>query len=453
MTSSTNKNKGVVWSAMAITALSLALMFVNVWNEANTFRPVRTDEAHQLHTALHFAWHFGLEEVTGPEGGRQPYWSIDPKYPPLVNTLTGLLFLGTGYSRTAAIFVVALFIPLLLFSAWGVARRLKWPPLLCASFVAALLMCPQIWQMSREYMLDFPLTAMVMACAWALLSTEDFTRRRASVVLGVMLGLTMLTRWTAPQFLLPVLGWAALTGWKRREARWNMAIAASIALALMCLWYPQNIMRIFSTAVEHGLKTVGPQEGGRTFPSLLSIEAWFSNGQLLGLMLPGAVMLLAALAACLLAYRRERTSPLAWPLAWSIGCYLMVTILPPRDPRLLIPMLPVCCLLAVSCLKDRFFQGSWKREGVVAALLVASLFVWGKPCTLKPQVSPTTPGSSMPPSQGDATSGQGEVDVVCSKDLLEEGIDGVHLQTAMRKVDALESGRLLELLEPPHELI
>ena len=387
---------GVGRSAIVtIGALSLVLICVNVWNESNSFRPVRTDEAHQLHTALDFAWHFGLEGVAGPEGGRTAYWSVDPKYPPLVNTLTGLLFLVTGYSRTAAIFVVALFIPVLLFGAWGVGRRLGWPPLVSAAFVAAVLMCPQVWQMSREYMLDFPLTAMVMACAWALLATEHFTRRRASIVLGILLGLTMLTRWTAPQFLLPVVVWSVVAGWKQRGARLNMGIAAGLCLLLMCVWYPQNIARVFSTALEHGLKTVGPQEGGRTFPSLLSIEAWFSNAHLLALMLPGAVMLLAALSVGLLAWRRERSSAVAWPLAWAAGCYLMVTILPPRDPRLLIPMLPVCCLLALSCLRDPFFHGSWKREGAVAALLVASLFVWGKPCTLKPQVSTTPPGERL----------------------------------------------------------
>ena len=60
---------GVGRSAIVtIGALSLVLICVNVWNESNSFRPVRTDEAHQLHTALDFAWHFGLEGVAGPLG-------------------------------------------------------------------------------------------------------------------------------------------------------------------------------------------------------------------------------------------------------------------------------------------------------------------------------------------------------------------------------------------------
>jgi len=366
-------------------ALALALVLFNAVLAWSGTLPLWTDEAHHLRVAARFATLMGGHGSGGePAGPEESFLTVEPRYPPLITLTTGILFRVVGFSAAAGRFLVSLFWPLLLLSLYGIGRRLGWARSTSLAVALAPLLCPQLLHMSRRYMLDFPLTAMCMASVWALLATDGLKKRGASVRFGIVLGLCMLTKWTAPQFIALPLLWVAAGGWRKPGVRTNLLLALAAAAAVAATWYLPNLATIFGKLVSDGLRTTGPAVTGQHFPSLGQLEAWVSNGRILAAMVPGALLLLL-LVSCSRALV-ERSKDALFPLVWLVATYLFVTLLPPREPRFLVPMIPVVGIAALAAVRMEVVRRSWKRELALALLVAAMLLTFGYPELLKPRI-------------------------------------------------------------------
>jgi 4-amino-4-deoxy-L-arabinose transferase-like glycosyltransferase len=89
--------------------------------------------------------------------------------------------------------------------------------------------------------LDLPLAAMVALALVAILATEDFTRRGASVLCGVIAGLGMLTKPTFALYVLPPrpLPAAALSPPRLLGAALTVVVAAAVSLP----WFGPRLCR------------------------------------------------------------------------------------------------------------------------------------------------------------------------------------------------------------------
>jgi 4-amino-4-deoxy-L-arabinose transferase-like glycosyltransferase len=121
-------------------------------------------------------------------------------YPPLTHYGIVLLYQLFGVSEDVAAMVNIPLLAILGGSTWVLARRLvgRWSAALA---VVLLALFPMIFAMSRYLYIDFALTAMVALALACLLAGERFRRRRASLLFGGALALTLLVKWTAPAFI------------------------------------------------------------------------------------------------------------------------------------------------------------------------------------------------------------------------------------------------------------
>ncbi len=269
------------------------------------------------------------------------------------------------------------FLATLYLATFEIGRRFggRWVGLAAAALVSFY---PMVAGSSRSYLLDMPLAAMTALAAWALLATECFSRRWPSALLGLSLGLGLLTKWTFVVFLafpLLLIVWRAL--WpppsaepaQRARRLQNMVLAALIGCAVGLPWYVANFAMLRGF-VGTASNLYGTLEGD---PSWQSWAAWrYYALRLLDqqLLLPYALL---ALAGSLLVLRFHRARWQTWLLlSWVVVPYIAFSISLNKNPRYTLPSLPALAILTAlgwSHLATR--RPRWRRALAAFAAVIA----------------------------------------------------------------------------------
>jgi len=126
-------------------------------------------------------------------------------YPPVVYFITHIFYKILGGSIASARFSILFFAPIFIISMYGIG--LKFGDEISGLTVAALAASsPYILNTSRSYFPDFPQMAMTALCFFLLLRSEEYRDKKFSILLGIGLGLSFLTKWSSPFFLtIPVI--------------------------------------------------------------------------------------------------------------------------------------------------------------------------------------------------------------------------------------------------------
>ncbi|MCD6310523.1 MAG: glycosyltransferase family 39 protein [Candidatus Eremiobacteraeota bacterium] len=122
-------------------------------------------------------------------------------YPPLVYWLTSLFYGIVGVHALTPFLAQSIFIFIFLFSMFNLGRLL-WDEKtgMAMAFVSSA--TPFFLHYSRSFLLDFPLLAMVCLCYYLYFASRNFQDRKYSILLGIALGLGMLTKWSLLYFML-----------------------------------------------------------------------------------------------------------------------------------------------------------------------------------------------------------------------------------------------------------
>jgi len=180
----------------------------------------------------------------------------DPVRTPLFPASATIMYQLFGRDPDVAAMVNILYLAVALVATYGIGRRWRGPALGLIA-VAVLAILPMYYCMSRYFYLEFALAAMVTLTVYLLLTTNGFKRRGMSLVFGLSLGLTLLTKRTSAVFLIgPVLAVILIFGllpllWKQvrriselrhtwRRLLRNAALALLIGLAPAAIWYLPN---------------------------------------------------------------------------------------------------------------------------------------------------------------------------------------------------------------------
>jgi len=125
-------------------------------------------------------------------------------YPPFFQMCTTPLYALFGKSADVAVMTNILFLAILLFSVYGIGKKLydQNTGILAAFFISFY---PAVYSMTRTYLLDFALIAMVALSIFLLLKTDDFTNTKYSIFFGISLGLGLLTKWSFAFFIGPAI--------------------------------------------------------------------------------------------------------------------------------------------------------------------------------------------------------------------------------------------------------
>jgi 4-amino-4-deoxy-L-arabinose transferase-like glycosyltransferase len=326
------------------------------------------------------------ESIRAIMNGSEDFPLITPSgyYPPLVPAVTGLLYLTAGRSYETAMATNLIFLGLLLWGVWGLGNQMAGRP---AGIVAALLVlsAPGIRLGAAEYMLDLPLTCLVILAAWACLLTEGFTRRGRSVLFGILCGFGMLTKWSFFLFMIAPAMMVLLEGLRkarseegsRRDNLANFGWALLCAILVAAPYYaPILPILVKKTWVHAG----GAADG---FTSPFTLESALFHLRALPRKLLGWPLTLAVAGGVLSATRIRGAArhSVQFLLIWAAFLYLIFTFaIVNKQSRYLLPWLPVLLLvtaLGIVELLRRRQAGVFRLAGAFLIILLAVLGLRG----------------------------------------------------------------------------
>ena len=381
------------WPAKALPAsaigrqhwLCLALIFAG--HTCITLYWLRLDQQPPLwDMALHQSVGLRFHDYYLPQGNQEAtsWWDISGAYPPFYHHLPALAFVfgrDGDMAVMANIPITALLLlgTFLLGCRWFSASAGLWAALLLACF-------PYMAWISRETVIDYTLTAVVLWCILALECTQAFSRRVDSLILGGLLALCALTKWIGPLFLILPMLYFYLKGWSPPEKQVRAEVSGDssrkfippltqrgrnfwdailIAGALTLLWYGPKLPEIIQFLRRNTL--VGAAEGEPPVFSWQSTVYYLRllEGQQLHLFFS-----LAVLAGLFYAFRKQRTA-FNVLVCWILSGYIGLTLLRTKDPRFSLPYLPAMALLS-ACWIDGL---SIRWIGPAARILMAGMAI------------------------------------------------------------------------------
>jgi hypothetical protein len=327
-------------------------------------RPPPSDHANHLERALRC--HRALSD-----GGPHPIQTIIDEssfYPPLVTCVAGLLYFAAPVVPMTAQGVMLGFLAVGVAAVFALGRRLGDEATgLLAAFLFAT--APFVVFSLTNFQLDLPLTAMVAVALYVLVRAEGFSQPRWCALLGVVLGLGLLTKPPFPTYVVPAMLVCAASAWRgtdrRRRLGWlaaTLAIAGAVALP----WYgprlvglPMQILnRSFKNAALEGqVETLTP--AGLSFYPLV--------------FMPQFGLLAGPLCAWgLVALRRNPRGRALLALS-LLAPFTLYSLIHNKNLRYTLPILPVAAL--VTALGVQKLGGPWRRCVIWACLVVGALQV------------------------------------------------------------------------------
>ncbi|MDD5109019.1 MAG: glycosyltransferase family 39 protein [Candidatus Omnitrophica bacterium] len=235
-----------------------------------------------------------------------------------------------------------------------------------------------VFGLSREYLLDFPLVAMVSLCILFFLKSDAFKNRLYAVIFGLTFGISILTKPQAAFFILPVVlcFLAVRTKDNRRVKLKNFLLAILTALTVTSVWFygfwsdnPDKwsvknafLSSIFSTYTGQAINFSAGKDffpvvaNASLITKLFSINNWIYYLNAIILYITPIFAIIFVFSVYFLCKSQKAPKEL---LIWVIVPYLIFSFLSPKDARYLFPAFPAITLLTVvgvENIKKRFFK-------------------------------------------------------------------------------------------------
>ncbi len=355
-------------------------------------QPPSWDPAHYLDLTL---GHERALQSRGLSGFFSDVITSDPVRAPLLTMLAVPIFLVAGPGPDRGLILNLLLWPVLLAAVYLLGRRLFTARTgLLAAFLTAT--TPIVFGLAHEFFIEFLLTTLVTATVLLLFKTDGFMRRGASVALGVVVGLGMLTKVAFPLYVAGpclVLGVAALVPLVRTRSQGgpiagrlarlavNISIIGALAVAIPFFWYLHDLKPSWEYAkwASNGAGSLPygpaqpykPDEIAKFTLTVVNVDiSWLY-----------VVVSLIGLALVLVAWRRGRAGALIWRtttvkalalVGWFAIPFWYVTLSHNHDPRFLAPAMPAFALLAAGALA-RVPKPDMRRILVVGTVVLGTL--------------------------------------------------------------------------------
>ncbi len=342
------------------------------------------DQADYLNGALNYGHALQNTHLLDLEWWRS-FWLLSNKIPPLHYILTAPFLSIFGLTEDSASLVMLLYTALLLISVYGLGVILfdasvgLWAAGLCQ-------LLPGLYYYRLEFLLDYPLTAIVTATFWLLTLWKVKQKNWILAILwGISLGLAVLLKQTALFFLFIPLVWLWCGCLKNRH--WmkltQLFTGLVISVAVAYPWYRTNWLLILTSGKRATIDSA-IAEGD---PALNTIDAWTYYGKILPYLLSWHILLipLGGLILYIILQKPHKTilnsNSLRWIAVFLIGGYLLSSVNINKDARYILPLLPVFSLiLAVGLLS---YRGTWQKYiswgtvGLGIVLMILNLFPLG----------------------------------------------------------------------------
>lgn len=155
--------------------------------------------------------------------------------PPLSHLIAVPFYRLFGLSTDVALMRNGLYVAVLLLSVYGIGRRMYNAQIgLLAAFMVSTY--PILFSLSRMPYVDYALTAMVALSIYLLVVSEGFRHRGRSLLLGLVIGLGVLTKWPFIAFFGGPLAYVAVRSGALGDIRASLAAESEAGSALRRLW-------------------------------------------------------------------------------------------------------------------------------------------------------------------------------------------------------------------------
>ncbi|MEO1591770.1 MAG: glycosyltransferase family 39 protein [Cyanobacteria bacterium J06632_22] len=302
---------------------------------------------------------------------------------------------GPGFDQGIA---ANLLFTLILVSAIYIAGRRLFSATTGLWAAGLMLLSPVLLDLQNNYLLDFPMTAMValmfagMTLFW--FAEQPLTRWLTIPLLGIPLGLALMTRTSGLLFVvLPVLWMLGSCLWQRRWLKLGqVCLGLLVGLGTLWPWFSTNWLTVISTTLasnSHGTRYRGD-------PQATSLAGWLFYPERLPHLLSWPLFCLAVLAIFLLIANRTLTSPQLnlsrqptnttlpqrqvwiWLSVFISGAYLLFSLGSYKALRVFIPCMPVLWVALaqpITLIQNRWWRGwRWGSVGVATVFALVQLF-------------------------------------------------------------------------------
>jgi 4-amino-4-deoxy-L-arabinose transferase-like glycosyltransferase len=326
------KNKFSILLLILITFLLVICNFI--WLKIDT-RPPHWDFAVHLSSILTYFNYFDHKEISN----LITHYSY---YPPLSYYLTALTYRFFRINEDIAVLSLTPYLIILIFSTYKIGQTLK-NNKLGILMVISLIGMPFLMSQTREYQLDFPLTAMVALNIYLFLKTDIFRNRKFSIIFGCTSGLAMLTKWTYLPFFVGIIIVSFIFDDKKNYLTKlkNIAILFLIILAISGPWYINNLSHIKASFNKNITITMNEHA-----PSILSKESllWYINSLYIDhLRFPLSTLTIIGLIYLIKNWRKSKK--IIQFLFISLFYLLVMTMYRYKDARFIEPLTPILVLL------------------------------------------------------------------------------------------------------------
>ena len=355
-----------------------------LWLALDNFPP-GWDQSNHLTISLRYLQAIQTPQLLDGEWWRN-FWMISPKYPPVTYITSAFFqqFFGKGNEQallnnfffTGILFISVYFLGKVLFT-----REIG----LWAAGLTALL--PRLYQVKIHYLLDIPTMVMTVASFTCLTYWQQQKSRRGQwqwmLIFGLCWGMALMVKQSVMFFLtIPLLVLFIRYLWQRQWLRIaQLVISFVVSIVVWGWWYRTNWIYLFST-VQNSNAIPAALEGD---PAINTLDAWiyYWND------LPGAVswgLLLIPIVGLLLHLfgylpngkdlpRDKVRNSLSWLIIYWLGSYLICSAITNKDPRYIMPYLPILAIFLAYGLTR--WRGRWQNMRWVAIAL-SSLVLLGK---------------------------------------------------------------------------
>jgi len=324
------------------------------------------------------------------------FWQLSSKIPPLTYIATAMSQQVFGRGLDQATLVLLLFNAVILGSVYGLGVQLFNSRVgLWAAGLTILL--PGLYRYRLEFLLDYPLTAVVtlsFCCltVWrnkafaAALQVQKRNQQLITliwgIVFGISLGLALMVKQTALLFLLTPILWTII-GIIRRRYWGNLAqLIGGLLVSVLVFgpWYRINWLLILTSGKRATIDSA-IAEGD---PALNTIDAWIYYWKILPYLISWPLLLVPLVGLLLYVVKnyprkiKQKNSTvfasISWLAVFLVGGYLLCSLNVNKDARYILPLLPVLSLLLAYCLTQ--WSGRWAktiRWGTVSLAMVLML--------------------------------------------------------------------------------
>jgi hypothetical protein len=289
---------------------------------------------------------------------------------PLITALP-LPFYWIFGRRWHAAFLVNIVAMLILFAAvWQIGKRLRSERAgLIAVYIVGTL--PLLYGLSRWYLVEYPMAALVAAAFLLALVTAGSAKIAPAVLLGFTCGLGLLLKADFPLFVLPMLIYVL---W-RRGARASVVLPILLpCIALGAPWYAYHWRATLDNAIAAGFGASAVVQGTGAIFSVSAIRAYLGLVMYRGVS-PYYVLLTVAASIAVASRRRFEVFRQIAPLWLWLLPFLIFVFGGNKDVRYIAPLLPAFALGAACILDAAAERARWLAVPVLVFPLVASLAI------------------------------------------------------------------------------